>query len=234
AEVPSSFTGIIKEIIAQEGETITVGEIICTIETEENSTEVEQMEVTDLQENSDTSEKEIRTPQKQRYSPAVLRLSQEHDIDLSKITGTGRGGRITRKDVLNYIANNKSTDIEQETTTHQENSIQQLSQVNEKDSLAKQKTKSEPLHNPTSGDIEIPVSGIRRAIATNMKKSKQEIPHAWMMVEVDVTNLVQYRDSIKNEFLQKEGFKLTYFPFFVKAVAQALKEFPQLNSMWAG
>ena len=71
------------------------------------------MKVTDLQENSDTSEKEIRTPQKQRYSPAVLRLSQEHDIDLSKITGTGRGGRITRKDVLNYIANNKSTDIEQ-------------------------------------------------------------------------------------------------------------------------
>ena len=109
-----------------------------------------------------------------------------------------------------------------------------MSQVNEKDSLAKQKTKSLPLHNPTSGDIEIPVSGIRRAIATNMKKSKQEIPHAWMMVEVDVTNLVQYRDSIKNEFLQKEGFKLTYFPFFVKAVAQALKEFPQLNSMWAG
>src|SRR5690606_29168513 len=102
------------------------------------------------------------------------------------------------------------------------------------DSLAKQKTKSLPLHNPTSGDIEIPVSGIRRAIATNMTRSKQEIPHAWMMVEVDVTNLVQYRDEIKDEFLQKEGFKLTYFPFFVKAVAQALKQFPQINSMWAG
>ena len=55
-----------------------------------------------------------------------------------------------------------------------------------------------------------------------------------MMVEVDVTNLVQYRDSIKNEFLQKEGFKFNIFSFFVKAVAQALKEFPQLNSMWAG
>ena len=76
--------------------------------------------------------------------------------------------------------------------------------------------------------------GVRKAIAANMVKSKHEIPHAWMMVEVDVTNLVQYRDSIKDEFKKKEGFNLTSFAFFVKAVAQALKEFPQINSMWAG
>lgn len=74
---------------------------------------------------------------------------------------------------------------------------------------------------------------IRRAIANNMVKSVHEAPHAWMMMEVDVTDLVTYRDSLKNEFKQKEGFNLTYFAFFVKAVAQALKEFPMLNSMWA-
>ena len=85
-----------------------------------------------------------------------------------------------------------------------------------------------------AGDIEIPVTGVRRAIATNMLRSKHEAPHAWMMIEVDVTNLVAYRDSLKNEFKQKEGFNLTYFAFFVKAVAQALKEFPMMNSMWAG
>jgi 2-oxoisovalerate dehydrogenase E2 component (dihydrolipoyl transacylase) len=67
-----------------------------------------------------------------------------------------------------------------------------------------------------------------------MLRSKHEIPHAWTMVEVDVTNLVSYRDALKTEFKQKEGFNLTYFAFFVKAVAQALKEFPQMNSMWAG
>lgn len=67
-----------------------------------------------------------------------------------------------------------------------------------------------------------------------MVRSKHEVPHAWTMIEVDVTNLVVYRDSIKEEFKKKEGFNLTYFSFFVKAVAQALKEFPQINSMWAG
>ncbi len=67
-----------------------------------------------------------------------------------------------------------------------------------------------------------------------MLRSKHEAPHAWMMIEVDVTNLVAYRDSLKNEFKQKEGFNLTYFAFFVKAVSQALKEFPMMNSMWAG
>lgn len=84
------------------------------------------------------------------------------------------------------------------------------------------------------GDIEIPVSGVRKAIASNMLRSKHEAPHAWTMMEVDVTNLVEYRDSIKSDFKKREGFNITYFAFFVKAVAQALKEFPQINSMWAG
>jgi len=83
------------------------------------------------------------------------------------------------------------------------------------------------------GDIDIPVTGLRRTIANNILRSTQEVPHAWMMVEVDVTNLVKYRDSLKAQFKQKEGFNLTYFAFFVKAVAQALKEFPMMNSIWA-
>src|SRR5699024_1045319 len=84
------------------------------------------------------------------------------------------------------------------------------------------------------GDLEIPVKGVRKVIADNMVKSKTEIPHAWMTVEVDVTNLVNYRNKIKDEFKANEGYNLTYFSFFVKAVAQALKEFPQINSLWAG
>ncbi len=84
------------------------------------------------------------------------------------------------------------------------------------------------------GDIEIPVTAVRKAIASNMLRSMQEIPHAWTMVEVDVTNMVEYRNSEKDVFRQKEGFNLTYFAFFIKAIAQGLKEYPQLNSMWAG
>src|SRR5699024_4365181 len=64
--------------------------------------------------------------------------------------------------------------------------------------------------------------------------STQEIPHAWMTVEADVTSLVNYRNSLKKDFKEQEGYNLTFFAFFVKAVAQGLKEFPQLNSTWAG
>lgn len=84
-----------------------------------------------------------------------------------------------------------------------------------------------------SNNIEIPLTPTRKIIAANMVRSKQEIPHAWMTVEVDVTNLVSYRDNIKDEFKKTEGFPLTYFAFFVKGVAMALKEYPQLNAMWA-
>src|SRR5690625_1110916 len=66
-----------------------------------------------------------------------------------------------------------------------------------------------------------------------MVKSKEEIPHAWMTIEVDVTDLVNYRNKVKDEFKQREGFNLTYFTFFIKAVAQALKEYPLMNCKWS-
>ncbi|KJB87246.1 branched-chain alpha-keto acid dehydrogenase subunit E2, partial [Paenibacillus sp. E194] len=81
-------------------------------------------------------------------------------------------------------------------------------------------------------DEKIPVTGIRKTIAKRMVQSKQEIPHAWLMVECDVTNLVSYRSQIKEEFKKKEGLQLTYLPFFIKSVAETLKEFPILNSQW--
>lgn len=80
----------------------------------------------------------------------------------------------------------------------------------------------------------ISVSPIRSSIAKRMAQSKHEIPHAWTMIECDVTNLVQYRHAIKDDFKKAEDVPLTYFPFFLKAVADALKEFPIVNSQWAG
>src|SRR5699024_4014885 len=111
------------------------------------------------------------------------------------------------------------------------------SEINSQDaSAAKVQPASESAAQPSveTGDIEIPVKGVRKAIADNMVQSTTEIPHAWMTVEADVTDLVTFRDNIKHDFKQTEGFNLTYFAFFIKAVARALKEYPQLNSMWAG
>ncbi|MBO8154850.1 MAG: 2-oxo acid dehydrogenase subunit E2 [Bacillaceae bacterium] len=237
AEVPSSFTGIIKEIVAQEGETISVGDLMCYIETEDaGEGETEAQQETKEEASSETNEgKKKETsddqPMKKRYSPAVMRLAQEHDIDLNQVEGTGRGGRITRKDLEKII---ESGNIPKAGDAGAEKAAAQPAQPEPQAAATKPAQPATPQAQSYPGDVEIPVTGVRKAIAQNMVRSKQEIPHAWMMVEVDVTNLVEYRDFIKNEFKQKEGFSLTYFAFFVKAVAQALKEFPQLNSTWAG
>jgi len=221
AEIPSSFTGTIEELLVEEGTTLAVGETICTIKTDEadgedsNEKTVEKSESNvDYSTTTSISDQQQSTG-KTRYSPAVLKMSQEHGINLTLVKGTGKEGRITRKDLQRLIDTNEVPRAEER--------VEQISQVK----------KAEPVI-AKSGDIEIPVSGVRKAIATKMLRSKAEIPHAWMMMEVDVTNLVKYRDELKTEFKEREGFSLTYFAFFVKAVAQALKEFPMINSMWAG
>ncbi len=242
AEIPSSFEGVIQELIADEGETLSVGEAICIMEIEKSETEISSQSAgaaaAGIQESMDTE-----TPvNKARYSPAVLRLSQEHNIDLAQVRGTGLNGRITRKDLLKLvelgnipIPQAEIPEPVMQTVAATEPAVQQEPKEEPKPKAAETKVLPRAVVVPAmKGDAVIPVSGVRKTIAANMLRSKQEIPHAWMMVEVDVTNLVAYRDRIKDEFKQREGFNLTYFAFFVKAVAQALKEFPQVNSMWAG
>ncbi len=237
AEVPSSFTGVIKELIAGEGDTLAVGEIICTIEIEGGNPQETKTEATVTAPTSNGLAAAVQVDQgnRARYSPAVLKISQEHGIDLTQVSGTGLGGRITRKDLLKLIesgnipvAGHKVEKTEKSASV--EAPKQEVAQL-----VTTQTQPAQAVNIPVAvGDIEIPVTGIRKAIATNMLRSKHEAPHAWTMIEVDATNLVDYRNSLKDEFKKKEGFNLTFFAFFVKAVAQALKEFPQINSMWAG
>ena len=240
AEVPSSFAGTIKELVAQEGETLAVGAIICTIEIEGDATveapvtavpaqaePANEMPAAGAQKPTESLNRE-KGKAAGRYSPAVLRLSQDNGIDLTLVEGSGKEGRITRKDLLAII---ESGNIPKAATEP----VVETTAPAPVTSAAPAPKAAELVNVPVAtGDIEIPITGVRRAIASNMLRSKHEAPHAWMMIEVDVTNLVQYRDSLKNDFKQKEGFNLTYFAFFVKAVAQALKEFPMMNSMWAG
>ncbi|PAV29578.1 branched-chain alpha-keto acid dehydrogenase subunit E2 [Virgibacillus profundi] len=227
AEVPSSFTGVIKELVADEGETIAVGDLMCYIETEGGASEDTSERDAEPKEES-INEKEVSADQsmKKRYSPAVLRMAQENDIDLSEVNGTGRGGRITRKDIEKVIKTGEMPKPASSEETAAPKAAGSVSSASKQAPVKQQETQA--------GDIEIPVTGVRKIIAENMVRSKQEIPHAWMTVEADVTDLVSYRNQVKNEFKQKEGFSLTFFAFFVKAVAQGLKEFPQLNSTWAG
>lgn len=240
AEVPSSFSGVIKELTAEEGDTLAVGEIICKVEVG-GSAETE----APAQAETPEAEKSVQEPaqeqeqdqsNKKRYSPAVLRLAQENDIDLSQVNGTGAGGRITRKDVQQLIESGNIPKAAEAGKQAPAAAEKQAPSAQKETTAAPAPAKPAPGASVSAqpGDVEIPVTGIRKAIAANMLRSKHEAPHAWTMMEVDATNLVEYRNSLKNEFKQKEGFNLTFFAFFVKAVAQALKEFPQINSMWAG
>lgn len=222
AEIPSSFSGTIKEILAEEDETLEVGEVICTIETADagSSEPVAEVEETETKAPEKQETKQVKladAPASGRFSPAVLRIAGENNIDLSTVEGTGKGGRITRKDLLQVIENGPVAKREEMKSAPQEKAAMPTPPVRS-----------------AAGDKEIPINGVRKAIAKHMSVSKQEIPHAWMMVEVDATGLVLYRNAVKDSFKKEEGYSLTYFAFFIKAVAQALKEFPQLNSTWAG
>ncbi|MCA0982819.1 2-oxo acid dehydrogenase subunit E2 [Halobacillus yeomjeoni] len=246
AEVPSSYTGVIKELIAEEGDTLEVGDFMCHIEVEgagsadeeETKQEEPKQETAPKKETKPAAEKKPAKQSKndqgskKRYSPAVMTLAQEHDIDLNQVEGSGRGGRITRKDLEKIIESGEIPTADQEQAVEPSAAPQQPAASEQP--AASQKPAAQTNIQSAEGDVEIPVTGVRKAIASNMVKSKTEIPHAWMMVEVDVTNLVQLRNAKKNQFKQQEGYSLTYFAFFVKAVAQALKEYPQLNSQWAG
>ncbi|WP_079516349.1 dihydrolipoamide acetyltransferase family protein [Rossellomorea marisflavi] len=231
AEVPSSFTGVIKELLAEEGDTLEVGELICSIELEGGNDAPAEEKVEKKEEATASTPASADTSNKGRYSPAVLKMSQENGIDLTQVTGTGAGGRITRKDLKKII---ESGNIPQASEAPKASPQQESPSQGAPAQPSKKPAPQTPDIPTLPGDIEIPVTGIRKAIAANMLRSKHEAPHAWTMMEVDVTNLVDYRNSLKTEFKQKEGYNLTFFAFFVKAVAQALKEYPQINSMWAG
>jgi 2-oxoisovalerate dehydrogenase E2 component (dihydrolipoyl transacylase) len=241
AEVPSSFSGTIKELVAGEGDTLSVGELICFIDTEGGSSSKEtaspkkEETTSDVKKETPAVESAAPAPKKDtaargRYSPAVVRMASEHGIDLNQVEGSGESGRITRKDLQKII------DSGQIPTAENKPAVSTVSET--KQETVQQKESSSGLKpiavESMPGDVEIPVSGIRKAIAQNMVRSKHEAPHAWTMVEVDVTNLVEYRNSVKGDFKSKEGYNITFLPFFIKAVVESLKEFPQINSMWAG
>lgn len=261
AEVPSSYSGTILEIVAQEDETIEVGGVICVIQEEGTesadpagagkgasasgeASKAGSAAVSAAENVADGSGGE-QQGMRGRYSPAVLKLSQEHQIDLSRVQGTGKGGRITRKDLMQLIESGNipiAGQVEQAETSGGASPFVSSSPASDpaesprsSSAPVSQATVQKPLDLPVAaGDIEIPVTGVRRAIASKMLQSKHEAPHAWTMVEVDVTNLVSYRNKMKAEFKQKEGINLTFLPFFIKAAVEALKEFPIINSQWAG
>ncbi|CAM3020111.1 dihydrolipoamide acetyltransferase family protein [Paenibacillus sediminis] len=239
AEVPSTLSGTITEIIVQEGETVPVGSLICYIasEGEELSSSAQQVVQAAVPSASDSAS--VLDGAKQRFSPAVLKLAQDHSIDLSMVQGTGAGGRITRSDILDIVEGRRqfvtaSVQEAEASIRVSEPSVRIPAQSDDTAPKLPAKSFKASQFEVSQEDQIIPVSAVRKTIANRMVQSKHEAPHAWMMIPCDVTNLVQYRNKIKDDFKKREGINLTYMPFFIKAVVEAIKEFPMMNSQWAG
>lgn len=163
-----------------------------------------------------------------------MRLAQEHGIDLSRVQGTGMEGRVTRKDIQAIIDNGgqpAAAAPEAAPVVNTPVGVPASAAVGQSPQPVQAAAREVPA---AAGDQIIPVTPIRKTIANRMVQSKHEAPHAWTMVEVDVTKLVAFRNQVKDEFKRKEGVNLTFLPFFIKAVVEALKEYPMINSTWAG
>ena len=235
-EVPSDFDGVVKEFLISLDTDVPIGTAVMTLETEETTEKTEVATLAPVKEASAEQAQEHETVattstatshQKNngRYSPAVLKIAQEKKIDLTQVTGTGRDGRITRKDVTNFTPTQARTP-EKTVSPGTSPSISEEPVASQNESAAT----ASPTE--TSTDKIVSADPVRKAIAKKMVQSVNEIPHAWLMVEADVTNLVQLRNSLKDEFKQQEDLSLSFFPFFAKAVIQALKKNPKINTSW--
>lgn len=170
--------------------------------------------------------------QRQRfYSPAVMRLAQEHQIDLSTVQGSGVGGRVTRKDVEALLAQTTGAATAPP-------AAEPAAKVSQKAERALQEERTAPARQDFVAEEQafetVSLSATRKKIAENMVRSNLEAPQAWTMVEADVTGPVERRHREKERFLEQEGVELTLLPYFMEAVCAALREYPALNARWEG
>ena len=163
-------------------------------------------------------------------TPAVRMLVREHDVDVSQIAGSGLGGRITKKDVLEYV---QRRDAGQIAAAPQAQPQPQPAAAQAAPPAAAAPAPAAPAFVPGEGDTVVPLTTARRAIADHMVRSKHTSPHAYLMVEVDMSAVSRYRDRARREFEQRYGVKLTYLPFVARAVCEALHRHPTLNASWS-
>ena len=202
SEIPAPVSGVITSIKASPDQELQVGDLLATIRVRVG------LQKEAISPSPQKIESSSSNEMKDVFSPALLRLAREQGVsleELESIPSTGASGRLTKRDVEDYLENKKSTH------------------------------KPCPLKQTPSLDIErVKMSGMRKAIADNMVRSFYEAPHATLITEVDVTNIVKLIQKEKEAFLAKNGAKLTITAFAARAIAKALREYPLINSSLEG
>ena len=210
-EVPSPVNGIIKKILYPEGKPLPVQTVIAQIEAVEAKEAVSDIGRTPTLETAKKVEtiKAVTEAEKieeveKRYSPLVRKLAKEYNINLEEVKGTGEGGRVTKKDIMDYVASKPGISAPPAAEAEKK--------VLERETL-------------------VPVSPKRKITADRMVQSKRTAAHVTTVFEVDMTKVVRYRE-LNKDAMKREGIHLTYLPFITLAAARALKEHPLLNASW--
>lgn len=220
AEIPSPIDGTVLEILFKEDDTVSVGTIVMVIEIDEES-----VQNSDKPTLPDVKEEiaPINIKEDKWYSPIVLQLANEAHIstdELNKIQGSGYLGRLSKKDIQNYIA-------------QKQNGVKTPSIAKSKPiEVSKLIEEMKPQQSIVTSmeDQIVEMDPVRRIIADHMVISKRTSAHVTTFVEADVTRLVEWRKRTKEAFLKHEGINLTYMPAIIEAVSNALKAYPQVNA----
>lgn len=250
SEVPSTASGVIEEILFKVNDVVPIGTVIAKIKTTAaepisampvNTSPAKETIPTHHEEKKqgDTIHRPVSNPSYavanangsggRFYSPLVLNIAASEGISLSElenIAGTGNEGRVTKKDILQYVSERKpGSRKEPGVIAHRTSPVSEDTQLT---------TDRAPL-TTYSGNVDIiEMDRMRRLIADHMIRSKQTSAHVTSFTEADVTNLVMWREKVKKEFEKREGTKVTYTPLFIEAIVRCIKKFPLLNSSVEG
>jgi pyruvate dehydrogenase E2 component (dihydrolipoamide acetyltransferase) len=244
AEIPAPASGVLQEIVVAEGNTVQVNTIVGTIAADgESSASAKaapaappappKKEATSAPPPpvpvpaappapAETHDEDVRS------SPLVRKLARENNVDLSQVTGTGLGGRITKQDIMAFIERGPSA-----AAPPQIASTPQADGVSQPSSRPEPSAPPRPAPAAIPGDL-VPMSQMRKIIAQRMIESRRTSAHVHAMFEVDLTRIVNLRNKLKNGFEQRNGARLTFMPFFVRAAIIALQQFPIVNASLEG
>jgi 2-oxoglutarate dehydrogenase E2 component (dihydrolipoamide succinyltransferase) len=265
-EVPAIHAGVLKEILVQEGAVVEVGKpiaIIATTQLESNNaspapSSTKEEATPRTEQTAAALENQIQAltgsngntrlekPATGRfYSPLVLTIAREENVsmqELEYVPGSGADNRVTKKDILNYVANRQKGAAPTTQASKDEKPVdteKQTAPVAEKIQESAAPKTTSAVNDRTSAPPTVSYSGqadiiemdrMRKVIAQRMVDSKRISPHVTSFVEADVTNIVYWRNRVKNDFKNKEGDTITYTPIFIEAVAKALKDYPMVNA----
>lgn len=244
SEVPSTAAGTIEEILYNVNDVVPIGAVIARIKTAtgENATNPPAHNPVPVQQEPELAEAVQHKPavvhqeakqssngsSNRFYSPLVLNIAASEGVsmtELEHIPGTGNEGRVTKKDILQYV-----TERKQPGSKPAVQSLHQSSDNYRQQTGSQLATQSSQLTTTYSGNAEIiEMDRMRKLIADHMVRSKHTSPHVTSFTEADVTNLVMWRDKVKKEFEKREGTKITFTPLFIEAIVKCIKKFPLIN-----